>query len=147
MITEADCGYLRVLPLMDTVTLGTVRFTVVHAAPSDPLYHYLPPGTPNEAWGAELSLVDTDVHLLGHTHLPLLYPHMHPLVVNPGSVGLPRDGGQRAEYAVWEDRVVTFHRRAYDKTSVVEAIARLPLLPHTIENLVALFEGRWRPVL
>lgn len=147
MITEADCGYLRALPLMDTVTLGKVRFTVIHAAPSDPLYHYLPPGTPDEVWGAELSVVDTDVLLLGHTHLPLLYPDMHPLVVNPGSVGLPRDGGPCADYAVWKDGVVTFHRRAYDRAPVLEAITHLPLPPQTIKDLVALFEGRWQPVL
>jgi len=112
-IPEADCEYLRSLPLMAATTLGKVRFTVVHAAPSDPLYHYLLPGTSDEVWGAELSMVDSDVLVLGHTHLPLLYPHMHPLVVNPGSVGLPRDGGPRAEYAMggWSCRVPQVHLR------------------------------------
>ena len=144
-IPEADCEYLRSLPLMAATTLGKVRFTVVHAAPSDPLYHYLLPGTSDEVWGAELSMVDSDVLVLGHTHRPLLYPYMRPLVVNPGSVGLPRVGGPRAEYAMWEDGVVAFRRCTYDQTPLLKAIAKLPLLPATLRQLVALFEGRWRP--
>jgi putative phosphoesterase len=139
------CRYLRTLPLTNTITLGGVRFALVHAAPSDPLYRYLPPETTEDEWRAELSGIEADVLVLGHTHLPLLHRHGDVLIVNPGSVGLPRDGDPRAEYAVWEDGEVTFHRRAYDRTPVREALGRLPLPPPEIDKLVRLFEGRWQP--
>ncbi len=144
-VPAEDCRYLRTLPLTDTITLGGARFTVVHAAPSDPLYRYLAPGTPDEVWATELSVIDADVLVLGHTHLPLLFEHMGPVVVNPGSVGLPRDGHPRAEYARWEDGVVTFQRCAYDHAALRQRIRELPLPPATIQELVALFEGRWPP--
>lgn len=72
----------------------------------------------------------------GHTHLPSAFvrsdgeierrplPHGEPLrledgwrsMVNPGSVGQPRDGDPRASFLIFEpdDRVVTVHRVAYD---------------------------------
>ncbi len=144
-LSVEDCRYLRTLPLMSTITLGGTRFALVHAAPSDPLYRYLPPGTPEDVWRAELSGIEEDVLVLGHTHLPLLHRHGDVLIVNPGSIGLPRGGDPRAEYAVWEDGEVTFYRRAYDQTQVREALARLPLPPAEIDRLARLFEGQWQP--
>ncbi len=144
-LSMADRQYLRTLPLTETITLGGVRFTVVHAAPSDPLHRYLPPDMPAVVWRTEVSLVTTDVLVLGHTHLPLCHHEEGPLVVNPGSVGLPRGGDQRAEYAIWENGLVTFHRRAYDLGPLVQAITSLSLPPVPIKNLVALFEGRGLP--
>jgi putative phosphoesterase len=140
-----DCRYLRTLPLTDIVTLGGVRFALVHAAPSDPLYRYLPPETAADVWDAEMSGIDADVLVLGHTHLPLLHRHGGTVIVNPGSVGLPRDGDPRAEYAVWEEGEVTFHRRAYDQAGLMEALARLPLPAAEIEKLASLFQGVWQP--
>lgn len=142
VLSMADRQYLRALPLTKTVILGGVRFTVVHASPTDPLYRYLPPETPASVWKTELSLVATDVLVLGHTHLPLCHHEEGVLIVNPGSVGLPRDGDPRAEYAIWEDGSVTLHRRAYDSGPLVRAIAELPLPAGAITDLVALFEGR-----
>jgi hypothetical protein len=46
---------------------------------------------------------------------------------------------------MWEDGVVAFRRCTYDQTPLLKAIAKLPLLPATLRQLVALFEGRWRP--
>ena len=46
--------------------------------------------------------VQTDFLLLGHTHLPLQQRLGNLTVVNPGSVGLPRDSGGKANYAVYE---------------------------------------------
>jgi putative phosphoesterase len=145
-LPEAHCRYLRELPLTEAVTLGGTRFAVVHAAPSDPLYRYLPPEASDEVWAAELAGVDADVLVLGHTHLPLLRTEMRPIVVNPGSVGFPRDGDIRAAYAIWDDGVVTLHRRPYDRKDLAAAIARLPLPADSIRDLTALFDGRWPPM-
>jgi putative phosphoesterase len=125
-LSPEDGRYLRTLPLGTSVTLGGARFVLVHAAPSDPLYRYLRPDTPEDVWEAELSGLDVDVLVLGHTHLPLLHPHGRTVIVNPGSVGLPRHGDVRASYAIWDDGQITLQRRAYDQTPLKEALARLP---------------------
>ena len=144
-LSADDHRYLRTLPLQHTVTLGETRFTLVHAAPSNPLYRYLPPDTAEDVWRTELSGLDTDVLVLGHTHLPLLHRHRGVLIINPGSVGLPRDCDPRAAYAMWEDGDVTFHRLAYDRAPLAEALERLALPRDEIRKLVQLFEGRWQP--
>ena len=45
-------------------------------------------------------------------------------LVNPGSVGQPRDGDPRASYTLFEPeaRAVTFHRVPYDIAAVQEKI-------------------------
>ena len=43
-------------------------------------------------------------------------------MINPGSVGQPRDGDPRAAYVVIEDGVVHFRRQEYD---IEEVIRRL----------------------
>ena len=40
-------------------------------------------------------------------------------VVNPGSVGQPRDGDPRASYAVIENGKVSFHRVEYDIAATI----------------------------
>jgi len=141
-LSPDDARYLRTLPLALTVTLSGVRFAVTHAAPSDPLYRYLPPETPDDVWETEVSGVEADVLVLGHTHRPLFRRHGRLVVVNPGSVGLPRDADPRAAYAVWEDGEVIFQRRAYDQTPLREALASLPIPAAESEKLVALFARR-----
>jgi predicted phosphodiesterase len=62
-------------------------------------------------------------------------------LINPGSVGQPRDGDPRASFLVYDDhnRRVTFHRVAYDIRSCQEKIIRSGLPPQFAERL----EGGW----
>jgi diadenosine tetraphosphatase ApaH/serine/threonine PP2A family protein phosphatase len=42
------------------------------------------------------------------------------LVVNPGSVGQPRDGDPRASYVLWSEGSVALRRVAYDVAAVAK---------------------------
>ncbi|MGH7995650.1 MAG: metallophosphoesterase family protein, partial [Opitutaceae bacterium] len=44
-------------------------------------------------------------------------------VVNPGSVGQPKDGDPRAAYALWEDGRVSLKRASYDIALTVRDLA------------------------
>lgn len=87
-------------------------FTMVHGSPRDPLWEYLV-STP--AARRSFAAFDTRHCLVGHTHLPLVFREddgrievLAPsdgsrlrlderrCIVNPGSVGQPRDGEPRA---------------------------------------------------
>ena len=72
-------------------------------------------------------MVDADVLVCGHTHLP--YHRVLPSgrhVVNAGSVGKPKDGDARACYVVLtadgRSLHVDFHRVEYDVESIARAI-------------------------
>jgi diadenosine tetraphosphatase ApaH/serine/threonine PP2A family protein phosphatase len=60
------------------------------------------------------------------------------LMVNVGSVGQPRDGDNRACYAVLEDDQVTWHRVAYDFQATAEKILRTGVLSEVLARRLAL---------
>lgn len=63
------------------------------------LLTYLTPAT----LPAVVADISTDFLLLGHAHLSLHQRIGTVTVVDPGSVGLPRDSGGKASYAVYEE--------------------------------------------
>ncbi len=75
---------------------------------------------------------DVRVVVFGHTHAPLTEVCGDKLILNPGSVGQPRDGDPRASYGLWDCDAKTFevHRVDYDIKKVQRAIveAGLPQL-------------------
>lgn len=116
--------WLERLPVTLRVTLGGVRFLLLHATPRDPLEEYLL--RDEAAWARQLDRVDADVVCVGHSHMQFQLPIGEKLVVNPGSVGLPRDGDPRAAYAVIEDGRVELKRLEYPVERTVDRVAQTP---------------------
>ena len=127
VLSIADLEYLDSLPTSLTFSFGGARFAAFHAAPSDPLYRYLPPETAEADWRAEVERVDADWLLLGHTHRPLLRNVGSTVVLNPGSAGQPRAGAPFATYAIWEDGDVFLVQRRYVVEQVVDRLASTSL--------------------
>lgn len=140
-ITEAqldtrNLDFLRTLPLRRPLELDGVRYFAVHATPSDPLYRYLGPDDP--AWQTELPEVAADVTLVGHTHLPFDRLIGGKRVVNPGSVGQPKDGDPRAAYAVIDNGVITLKRAEYPVERTTAALKEQGLPGPVVAALTAL---------
>jgi len=122
-LDESHVAWLAGRPTTRRVCDGRVK--IVHGHPDRPFHYTFP-----DEFSPSL-LGDEDVLIMGHTH------HQHHeiydagIVLNPGSVGQPRDGDYRAAYAVLdtERMCVTEHRVAYDTTRVIDAVeaADLPL--------------------
>jgi predicted phosphodiesterase len=126
-------------------------FTLVHGTLRWPIWEYMT--SPEVALG-HLALQETPFGLVGHTHVPMVVVEdeaapdgceMYRLddgdvvglgsgrriVLNPGSVGQPRDGDRRASYAVYdtEANAITLHRVEYEiaETQKLMAEEGLPL--------------------
>lgn len=109
-LSKADIAWLRTLPYDLSLGWGTA----VHAAPSNKLYTYIYPWMSNEGICRELVAGPRRLtmrrcegiegaYLLGHTHHQ--FARRLPggsLLINPGSVGQPRDWDPRAAYSVVE---------------------------------------------
>ncbi|MCA1561008.1 MAG: YfcE family phosphodiesterase [Acidobacteria bacterium] len=124
-LSEEDKHFLRDLPLTASVERDQRRFFLCHATPSDPLFAYCPPDS--RAWVDESAAVDADVILVGHTHLPFVRRIGNRTVVNPGSLGQPKEGGPDASYAVWQDGELTLRKLKYPVDRTIAKIADLPL--------------------
>jgi putative phosphoesterase len=123
-VSQADRQFLASLPLTEFFEFAGTRFGMVHAAPAEEMYHYLPPHLSDQELEAEMDgrAEAVDVIILGHTHLPLARQLKKVFVVNPGSVGQPKHGDAQAAYAIWEDGVITLHRVAYPMEETLQEL-------------------------
>jgi putative phosphoesterase len=137
LVQEDDLAFLRNLPLHQQVTIDGYRFYLGHAAPHDDLFTYLTPAT----LPAAVVGVAADFLLLGHTHVPRHQQVGTLIVVNPGSVGLPRDSGGKANYAIYEQGVITLKQVAYDVEATIADLRHGPLSTAVMERLAALLRA------
>lgn len=82
---------------------------------------------------------DCDLTIFGHTHYPFVAHRDGKVMINPGSVGQPRDVGGAASYALLDTqtRLVQIKRRPYDTGPVVQAAQAFdPALPYLHEIMV-----------
>jgi len=116
--------YLAGLPAGESRRLGNARCFLCHAVPSDPLYGYLEINHPRERWEQEIQLAGRpDFLFVGHTHRPFIRLFGTTMLVNPGSVGQPKNHDARASYGLWRDGEVMLRRAAYDVAAVVRDLA------------------------
>lgn len=147
--------YLEALPT--TFVIG--NYTLAHGSPREPVWEYI-----LEPLVAALNFAsfETDYCLVGHTHQPVIYQLMneqgetkpiaptygrprqlegHRQIINPGSIGQPRDANPKAAYAILDTETNTFeHRRvAYDIKAVQDRM-RGHDMP---ERLIVRLEHGW----
>ncbi len=156
VVTEDTLGFLRSLrPQGSAEGLG-----LFHASPRDPIWEYV-----LSALTAELCFDATDfrVSLIGHSHVALFFvrPDGEPQqgmargaqagdgssldmreatwLVNPGSVGQPRDGDPRAAWLELntEEQSARYHRVNYDIEAAAKAIIDAGLPRHLGDRLHA----------
>jgi predicted phosphodiesterase len=123
LLDEGDVGYLRALPRLATVCIGTVTFALTHAFADDPC-HYGP--LADAAASARAAVPAAAVVAVGHTHVQDMLALEGAVAVNPGSLGMSSEGG-RAHYAMWEDGRITLHSVPYDVAATLAALAEMPV--------------------
>ena len=149
VIHPATADYLAALPLR----LLEGDFTLVHGSPRDPTWEYV---TSAPVARANLRAIGTRYCLHGHTHVPVVFRddggsieliaprhgstlHLDErrVLLNPGSVGQPRDGDRDASYLVIDsDRdEVTWRRVGYDIAATKAGMRAVDLPPRLIERL------------
>ena len=106
-------------PARREVEIAGCRALLVHGTPDDPQEGYLyPDGDLSQYRGLAY-----DVVFMGHTHRPFVRDAGPVLVVNVGSVGMPRDHGGAASFALFDPaaRRVRIVRVRFDVEQVIRA--------------------------
>lgn len=110
IITEENKMWLATLPII----LKAYGITMVHGGWQNPLDEYL---EPKEEY---FNRIEGDVFVSGHTHMQQVHKYKFNVYCNPGSVGQPRDGDNRAAFAVYDGSDFELHRVEYDINRVGE---------------------------
>jgi diadenosine tetraphosphatase ApaH/serine/threonine PP2A family protein phosphatase len=145
-LNPIDTRYLEDLP--QGAEVGD--FMLVHGSPSDPIMEYILSASIAEK---NFAFFTNKFCLAGHSHVPAAYRkedngtqpihltmgvglvmHTHRMIVNPGSVGQPRDGDPRASYAIYdsEGMMLRLYRVEYDvaatQAKMMQAGLPVPLI-------------------
>lgn len=155
-LTPDHTDYIRNLPKGPLMFDG---FQVVHGSPLDEDEYML--GTADA--GQVFSYLETPLTFFGHTHLQggFIWNHARietieptpraeerqtleldpecAYMINPGSVGQPRDGDPRAAYVLYnpEERFLIYYRLPYDVGKAQGKIRRAGLPPILADRLAA----------
>lgn len=108
---------LQTWPESRLVERGGRRILLVHGAPDDPLRGYVYPDSDHSGW----ERLPHDAVFMGHTHRPFVARQGPVLIVNAGAVGLPRDVGNLASFAVYdtETGAAGCYRVEFDAEAVI----------------------------
>jgi len=148
-LTDDDKGYLHSL----RPVIVEQDFTLVHGSPREPMWEYL-----FSIRSAEENLYSftTSFCLVGHSHIPLVFEQSQDglqlyqprdgesiklenkrLIINPGSVGQPRDHDPRASYIIYDSDImtITYFRVIYDIETTQRKMTELNLPEYLIYRL------------
>lgn len=140
--------YLTALPLI----LNVDGFTLAHGSPREPIWEYL---LSLSAAKENFGYFESTYCLVGHSHVPLVFEFdgtqvmlrelgeaafmlsSNRMIINPGSVGQPRDGDPRASYAIYdsETKNIGHFRVEYDIAATQKKMTEFDLPRPLIQRL------------
>lgn len=154
-LTDENTRWLEALPT--TFVIG--EYTLVHASPREPIWEYI---LDTNTAAMNFPHFETPYCLVGHTHQPVIYElpsdnhepntvkpayrqqrqlNGRRQIINPGSVGQPRDADPRAAYAIldFDNNIWEYRRVDYD----IAAVQNRMRVAHMPERLIARLEYGW----
>jgi len=102
---------------------------MVHGGWQDPIDQYLEPGK------GDFKDLPGRYFASGHTHIQRVEKFGSKIYCNPGSVGQPRDGDNRAAFATFDGIKFALHRVEYDIKRVGDLMAEAGFNPYYYGNL------------
>ncbi len=136
LLDKEEIQFLRSLQPLHRIEIDGLSILLAHATPEGDLFQYLQESDIDKA----VESVTEQIVLLGHTHIQFKKQAGDSLAVNPGSVGLARDGG-KACYAVLENREITLHRIPYNVEKTIRALCDSPVSKASKEGLTRVLRG------
>ncbi len=149
-LTPEHQAYLDALP--EKIIEG--EFTIVHGSPRHPIWEYL---FSSSSAADNFEHFTTRFCFVGHTHMPVIFRNRDDFcetfvpepdsewhfeeeraIINPGSVGQPRDGDERASYVILDaDKGTLTYRRVAYPVYVTQKRMLNAKLPHRLAARLA----------
>ena len=143
LLDEDDKQFLRNMPVIDKAHLpgshadgDNNTLLLAHASPLGDISKYLN----EDEIVNELDDIIAEYVLVGHTHIQYKKKIDYSLIVNPGSVGLARDGGQ-ACYAIYDNGNISLNRIDYDTEKTIFDLMKAPIPGSCKEGLKSVLQA------
>lgn len=136
-IGDRDMTFLKKLPMTIEITVDGMRLMLAHGSP-DSFFDYIFPDTPQDQLESMTKNLDCEWLIVGHTHKPAILHTSRTTILNPGSVGQPRDGDPRASCMILDTltKSASIIRVTYDIDATCKKIeSRVPLANELIAIL------------
>jgi predicted phosphodiesterase len=148
-ISEENKNFLSRLPQI----AREGEFTLAHGSPRQPIWEYL---LSLKAAEDNFPFFETKYCIVGHSHIPLVFEHTgelityhdfhngtpislgeNRLIINPGSVGQPRDNDPRASYVLYDSdsTLIQNYRIEYDITVTQQKMIKKELPEFLVSRL------------
>jgi diadenosine tetraphosphatase ApaH/serine/threonine PP2A family protein phosphatase len=152
ILSSDNYAFLSELP----TTIEVDEYLLAHGSPSDPIWEYI-----IDAGTAKRNFIGlrSRIAFVGHTHVPVIFEYIEDdgyvqliwpnwgapisvegrrLIINPGSVGQPRDGDPRASYGILDTEAQTWevHRLSYPVEVTQERMREKGLPQRMIDRLI-----------
>ncbi len=118
---EEDCvEWLRSLPDHLEITIGRRKLYLTHSLPDDPVTYCYDPRQLDESFTSRY-----DFYCFGHTHIPSIQYFFGTCIINPGSVGQPRDYTGKPSFVIVDflNDVCFLHKARVDRESYQAQLA------------------------
>lgn len=121
-ISLKNMAYLKSLKPNEILEIEGLKIGLYHSSPFK-IDEYIYPDSSLE----QFKKLDFDVLIMGHTHWPMVKKVGQMIIINPGSVGQPRDYDNRASFAILEtkDKIVEIKRLKYNVQETIQRIEKL----------------------
>lgn len=115
------------------------KIMLVHGTPDDPYWGKFAPDNPGQMDDifAQMNKYGVITMFLGHSHKSFMLTDSGKTIINPGSVGQPRNGCPHAQYVIYEDGNVEFCSVPYDVAATVAEIKAAGLPEYLWQRLLS----------
>jgi len=101
VLNDVQIEFLRKLPMNIKREENGKKLYFTHGCPLS-FYDYIKQDTPEKTIQEYIKEVEADFIFIGHSHIPFIRKVGTVTLVNPGSVGQPRDGDTRVSCAIFD---------------------------------------------
>lgn len=132
-LTEENMNFLSSLEDYAALKISGFRIFLVHGSPDNHLNGVIRGVEPSETLKKYLEETEADMIVCGQTHVPFIKEINGKYIINPGSVGEPRDGNPAASYVFVDidNMEINFRRVSYNVEEITQMAKRL-LFPEDI---------------
>ncbi len=135
-LNPKDLEFLTTLKHPIKLEIENKKIIICHGSPKK-IDEYIYPDAEigKITWLEEL---DADIIILGHTHYPMIKKYKNKIIINPGSVGQPRNINKNAQWVIYDTNkdLFKFMSEPYEVKKLVETVKKTdPNIPYLYKVL------------